>query len=169
MRLLTALPALLAGLSLTATPVFAQTPSTATLTAKMAPFNYVFGAPWSCTANVPAMGGQPAHTSTSTATFDVAPNNVMHVHIAGSDFVGDQYFGYDTKGNMYWSTIAGSDGSAGSETSSDGKVYRGSMSMGSMTGTMQDTYARSDNNHVTINSSATIGGQSATTVIKCLR
>jgi hypothetical protein len=152
---------------LVAAPAFAQT--SATLTGKMAPFNYAFGAPFNCTANVPAMGGQPAHTETSTATFDAVPNNVMHVHIAGSAFVGDQYFGYSTQGNTYWSTIAGSDGSAGAETSPDGKSYRGSMNMGTMSGTVQDVYSKTDDNHVAIHSTATIGGQTETTTINCSR
>lgn len=167
MRLLAVLAALLVSLFLLATPAPAQT--SATLTGKMAPFNYVFGAPFNCTANVPAMGAQPAHTENTTATFDVVPNNVMHVHIAGSEFVGDQYFGYSTQGNTYWSTIAGSDGSAGTETSTDGKTYRGSMNMGTMTGTAQDVYSRTDNNHVAIHSTAAIGGQTAATTINCSR
>lgn len=167
MRLLTALAALLAMPLLIAAPAFAQT--SATLTGKMAAFNYVFGSPFNCTANVPAMGGQPAHTENTTATFDVVPNNVMHVHIAGTQFSGDQYFGYSTQGNTYWSTIAGSDGSAGTETSTDGKTYRGSMSMGAMNGTAEDVYNRTDNNHVAIRSTATIGGQTATTTISCSR
>jgi hypothetical protein len=168
MRLLTAVPALLASLSLTATPAFAQTPST-TLSGKMAPFNYAFGAPFNCTANVPAMGGQPAMTETTTATFDAAPNNVMHVHIAGTSFVGDQYFGYSTRANTYWSSMSDSNGSAIAETSTDGKTYRGSLAMGPMNGTVQDVYSKTDNNHVTIHSTAAVGGQSGTTVITCAR
>jgi hypothetical protein len=135
----------------------------------MAPFNYVFGAPWNCTANTPAMGGQPARTETTTTTFDVAPNNVLHVHIGGTAFIGDQYFGYSTRANTYWSATADSNGSAAAETSADGKTYRGSMSMGPMNGTVQDVYTKTDNNHVTVRSTAAVGGQSGTTVITCSR
>jgi hypothetical protein len=151
-------------------PAFAQTSgSTATLTGKMALFNYVFGSPFNCTANTPAMGGQPASTDKSTVTFDVVPNNVMHVHIAGTMFVGDQYFGYSTKANTYWSTSSGSDGTASAETSADGKTYRGSMNMGPMSGTVQDVYTRVTNNHATVRSTASIGGQSGTTTVDCTR
>jgi hypothetical protein len=38
-----------------------------------------------------------------------------------------------------------------------------------MNGTIKETYAKTDNNHVTINSAADIGGQSGTTVITCSR
>src|SRR6185437_722197 len=151
-----------------AAPALAQT-SANNLTGKMAPFNYVFGTPFNCTSNVPAMGGQPAHTENTTATFEAVSNNVLHVHIAGSEFVGDQYFGYSTQGNTYCSTSAASDGSASVETSADGTSYRGSMNMGPMSGTAQDVYSKTDNNHVSIRSSATIGGQTAATTISCSR
>jgi hypothetical protein len=169
MRFLTTVSALLASVLTLTLSAYAQTPTAATLSGKMAPFNYLFGSPFTCTANVPAMDGQPAHTETSTVTFDVAPNNVMHVHIAGSMFVGDQYFGYSTRGNTFWSTSSGSDGTASSETSADGKTYRGSMSMGPMNGTAEDVYTRVDNNHATVRSTASVGGQSGTTTVNCSR
>ncbi len=168
MRILTAAPVLLASLVLTVCPAFAQAPS-ATLSGKMAPFNYLFGSPFNCTANVPAMGGQPAHTENSTVSFDVAPNNVMHVHIVSAAFVGDQYFGYSPRANMYWSATSDSNGGAAAETSADGKTYRGTMSMGPMNGTAEDVYTRVDNNHATVRSTATIAGQTAVTTISCSR
>jgi hypothetical protein len=169
MRLLT--PVILASFTLTAVPALAQSPApaSATLTSKMASFNYLFGSPFNCTANVPAMGGQPAHTENSTVSFDVAPNNVMHVHIASNMFMGDQYFGYSTRANTYWSTSSDSNGAASAETSPDGKTYRGSMNMGSMNGTAEDVYTKVDNNHATVRSTATIGGQTATTTVSCSR
>jgi hypothetical protein len=65
--------------------------------------------------------------------------------------------------------MADSNGSAVAEVSSDGKTYKGTMNMGPMNGTVQDTYNKSDNNHVNITSAATIAGQSATTTISCSR
>lgn len=155
------------GLMLSVAVASAQPAST--LSGQMALFNYVFGRAWSCAASVPAMGGKPAHTSNSTATFDVAPNNVLHVRVAGSDFTADQYFGYGDRAKVYWSASSDSTGAASAETSVDGKTYRGSLSMGPMNGTAQDTYAKTDDNHVTIHSVGTLGGQSETTVVTCSR
>ncbi len=166
MRIFTA-SVLLAGLFTTGAAL-AQTPA-GTLTGKMAPFNYVFGAPWNCTANVPAMGGEPAHTENSTTTFDVVPNNVMHVHVASPQYAADQYFGYSAQGNAYWSTTSDSMGAAAAETSPDGKIYKGTISMGQMTGTAQDTYTKVSDTKVTIHSSATIGGKAYTTEVSCSR
>jgi hypothetical protein len=168
MRTLTAITALLASVTLTISPAFAQT-AAATLSGKMAAYNYLFGSPFNCTSNVPAMAGQPAHTENSTVSFDVAPNNVLHVHIAGSMFMGDQYFGYSTRANTYWSTSSDSNGAASAETSADGKTYRGSMNIGPMNGTSEDVYTKVDNNHASVRSTATIGGQTATTTVSCSR
>jgi hypothetical protein len=65
--------------------------------------------------------------------------------------------------------MSDSNGSAIAETSPDGKTYRGSLAMGPMNGTVQDVYSKTDNNHVTIHSTASIGGQSGTTIITCAR
>lgn len=155
-------------LALTATLAAAQT-SSGTLTGKMAPFNYLFGAAWNCTANVPAMAGKPAHTDTSTVAFDAAPANVMHVRVSSSQYSADQYFGYSTQGNVYWSATSDSMGAAAAEISSDGKTYKGTMSMGPMNGTVQDTYTKTADNKVAVHSVATVAGKSNTTDVNCSR
>ena len=63
------------------------------LTGQMAAVSYLLGAPWNCTANVPAMGDMPAHTDHLTVAFDVAPHNTMHDHVTGADYMGDDYYG----------------------------------------------------------------------------
>ncbi|MGZ3497338.1 MAG: hypothetical protein ACXWNK_07905 [Vulcanimicrobiaceae bacterium] len=159
--------------SILAVLVFSQMPiaaqSTGTLTGKMAPFNYVFGAPWKCTTNLPPMNGQPARTATSTTTFDVAPNNVMHVHIAGDNYMSDQYFGYSTQANTYWSASSDTMGMGISEQSTDGKAYNGVIAIGKMNGTVQDTYNKLSDNKVAIHSVLSMGGKQDATDTTCTR
>lgn len=155
-------------------PAFAQLPATAQtstgpLTGKMAAFNYVFGAPWKCTTNVPAMAGQPARTVNSTATFEAVPNNVMHVHIAGDQYTAEQYFGYSTQANMYWSASSDTMGMGISEASADGKTYKGAAGVGTMSGTITDTYTKAAGNRVTIHSVTVLGGRQDATDTTCTR
>jgi hypothetical protein len=139
----------------------------AALTDKMAPFSYLLGSAWNCDVSVPAMMGQAAHREKTTVTFEVAPGNVMHVHIASPNMTGDQYFGYSTRQNMYWSTNANSMGQALTQTSSDGKTYTGSASMGPTSVTVRDTYTRVADNHVTFTDAATVNGQNYVTTGDC--
>ncbi len=148
---------------------FGQATGSANLTGKMAPFTYLLGSPWKCTTNVPAMMGKPAHTETATATFDTQPNNVMHLHVAGGDYLSDQYLGYSTQANAYWSSSSDSAGIAVSEQSADGKAYRGIAALAGMSGTAQDTYTRVGDNHVKAHSVTTLGGQTTTTDSDCVK
>lgn len=147
----------------------AQTSSGGTLSGKMAPMNYVLSGTWNCVANVPAMNGKPAHTVNSTATFDVVPTNVVHVHIASPEYNGDQYFGYATQANMYWSATSDSMGGAAAQTSADGKTYKGTMSMGPMSGTETDTYTKVSDTKVTIHSVTSLGGKTDASDINCTK
>jgi hypothetical protein len=132
LRFYIASAAALGGLVLYASPARADD-----LTGKMAPYSYLTAKPWNCTTNVPAMGGQPARTDQSTATFDVVPGNVVHNHVQGANFSGDYYFGYTERMNSYWQSAADNMGGHSFLTSSDGKTYSGTAGMGPMT--MQDT------------------------------
>jgi hypothetical protein len=146
----------------------AQTPS-GTLTGKMAPFSYLLGTAWTCNVSVPAMMGQPAHAEKSTVTFDMAPGNVMHVHIAAADLSGDQYFGFSTRQNVYWSSNANSMGQSLMQTSTDGKNYAGSTAMGPTSVTVRDTYSKVADNHMTFQDTATVNGQNYVTTGDCTR
>jgi hypothetical protein len=125
------------------------------LSGQMAPYSYLLGAAWNCTTNLPAMMGQPARTDQGTATFEVAPGNVVHNHVATATYSGDYYFGYSTKMNSYWQTDADNIGGHGFVTSTDGKTYTGTMSMGPTSGQDTVTYTKVTDNKVTIHDVAT--------------
>lgn len=149
--------------------VAAQSPSPPLLTGKMAPFTYLLDAPWTCVTNVPAMMGKPAHSETGTVTFTSQPNNVMHVHVNSGDYYSDQYVGYSTQANAYWSSASDSAGMAVSEQSPDGRVFKGIAALAGMTGSAQDVYARVTGTHVTVHSTTSLGGQQITTDSDCKR
>ena len=119
------------------------------LTGKMARFNDVTGGPWSCSTSVPAIGDRAAHTDTSTIAFEIVPGDVIHYHIAGADYSGDFYLGYNQRAGVYWQTGADSLGMHAFLTSSDAFTYTGTSSMGTID--MQDTvsYAKAGPNKTT--------------------
>ncbi len=139
------------------------------LSGQMAPFSYLLGAPWNCTTNVPAMGGQPAHTDQGTATFDVAPGNVVHNHVATPVYSGDFYFGYSTRMSSFWQTDADSVGGYGFLTSTDGKVYTGTTSMGPMSAQGTVTYTKVAPNKVTVHEVVAGSGPQAVIDSVCTR
>jgi hypothetical protein len=132
------------------------------LTGKMAPFAYLVGKPWSCTTSVPAMMGRPARTDQATANFDVAPGNVVHNHVQGSAYSGDFYFGYSDRMSTYWQTSADNMGGHSFLSSTDGKTYTGTSSMGLQS--MQDTttYAKLAPTKVTVHEVVSNGSSSET-------
>jgi len=115
------------------------------------------------------MMGKPAHAETATVTFDTQPNNVLHVHVSGGDYLSDQYLGYSTQANAYWSSSSDSAGMSVSEQSADGKIYRGIAGLAGMSGTAQDTYTRAADNHVKVHSVTSLGGQTTTTDSDCTK
>jgi hypothetical protein len=140
-----------------------------TLTGNMAPFSYLLGAPWSCTTNVPAMGGQPAHTDQGSASFVVAPGNVVHNHVATMTYSGDYYFSYSDRLSSYWQASADNMGVHAFLTSSDGKTYMGTSTMGRLA--MQDTvtYSKVTPNKVTVHEVLTGSEPTATFDTVCTR
>jgi hypothetical protein len=139
------------------------------LTGEMAPMNFLLGAPWGCTASVPAIHGMAAHTDHLTVTFDVAPNNVLHDHVAGSNYSGDDYYGYSTRMSNFWTANADSHGMHGFGTSSDGKTYTGTASMGPMTMDVSTTYARTGPNATTMHQVLSGDGRQAAIDSSCTR
>jgi hypothetical protein len=139
------------------------------LSGQMTPFGYLLGTAWNCTTNVPAMGSQPAHTDQGTATFDVAPGNVVHNHVATPNYSGDFYFGYSTRMSSFWQTDADSVGGHGFLTSTDGKVYTGTTSMGPMNAQDTVTYTKVAPNKVTVHEVVTGSGPQAVVDSVCTR
>ena len=95
------------------------------LTGKMSLFNHLAGRVLTCTTSVPAMIGRAEHSDRSTATFDIVASNVIHTHIAGNDYAGDFYIGYDERRGKYWQTAADSLGMHGFLESTDAITYTG--------------------------------------------
>jgi hypothetical protein len=108
------------------------------------------------------MGGQPARTDRGTATFVVVPGNVVHNHVATTNYSGDFYFGYSDRMSTYWQVSADNVGVHAMLTSNDGKTYTGTSSMGRLA--MQDTvtYTQVTPNKVTVHEVLT-GSQPAAT------
>ena len=139
------------------------------LTGNMQGFSYLLGAAWNCSTSVPAMGARPAHTDQGTATFEVVPGNVVHNHVATPTYSGDYYFGYSTRMNSYWQVNADNIGGHASLTSTDGKTYTGTSSMGPMS--MQDTvtYTKVSPSNVTVHEVISGSAPQATIDSTCSR
>lgn len=138
------------------------------LAGEMARFNYLLGAPWTCTTQVPAMHDMAARTDRNIVTFDVAPRNVIHDHVSGANYMGDDYFGYSSRGGNYWIASADNRASYGIATSTDGKTYTGTMHMGMMAMDVTTTYGRSANS-ISMTQVMSGGGQTATLSSTCTR
>lgn len=129
------------------------------LTGGMAYANYLLGGPWSCVTAIPATMGQPAHQDHVTLTFEVVPDNVLHDHVASSDYSGDDYFGYQSKTNTYWSASADSVGNNGSGTSADAKTFTGTSSMGGIKMNVTSTYTKVSASSITFHEVISGGGR----------
>jgi hypothetical protein len=139
------------------------------LTGQMATMNSLVGAPWSCSTSVPAMMGQPAHTDQATVAFDVVPGNVMHDHVSGATYTGDDYYGYSSRMSTYWSTSADNMGGHGFATSPDGKTYTGTSSMGPTTMNVTSTYTIAAPNKATVHEVLSGNGENASIDTSCSR
>jgi hypothetical protein len=141
----------------------------AALTGNMAPFSYLLGAAWNCTTNVPALGAEPARTDRGTATFEVVPGNVIHNRVATATYSGDYYFGYSDRMSNYWQVSADNMAVHAFLTSSDGKTYTGTSTMGTLA--MQDTvtYTKVAPNKVTVHEVLTGSAPAATFDSVCTR
>lgn len=139
------------------------------LTGEMAGFNFLLGAPWSCTTSVPAIQGMAAHTDQLTVTFDVAPRNILHDQAVGGDYMGDDYYGYSSRFSNYWSTSADNMGVHGFATSADGKTFTGTSAVGPMTMDVTTTYTKIGPNSNTMHQVISAGGQQSTIDSTCKR
>jgi hypothetical protein len=139
------------------------------LTGNMAPFSYLLGTQWNCTTNVPAMGSQAARTDQGTATFEAAPGNAVHNHVLTATYAGDYYFGYSDRMSTYWQTSADNMGGHSFLSSTDGKTYTGTSSMGPMS--MQDTvtYTKVAPNKITVREVLSGGPMAGTFDTVCTR
>jgi hypothetical protein len=139
------------------------------LTGEMAGFNYLLGAPWSCTSQVPAMHDMPAHTDQATVTFEVAPHNVVHSHVSGPNYMGDEYYGYSSRMSNYWTTAADNEAAYGISTSTDGRTFTGTIHMGMMAMDVTTTYGKPGANTISRTQVMSAGGQTVTVSSTCTR
>lgn len=119
------------------------------LTGKMTLFNHLAGRVLTCATSVPPMNGRMGHSDESTATFDIVAGNVIHTHIAGNDYAGDFYIGYDERRGKYWQTAADSLGMHGFLESPDAVTYTGTSSIGPNVMDDTITYGRTANDSTT--------------------
>ncbi len=96
--------------------------SSLALTGRMAIYNPLLGAPWTCTHQT---GNQPPVKDAGTVTFVVAPQNVLEIVVSGPGFAARNFIGFDAKSNEYWRTEMGVFGGIMRETSSDGVNFSG--------------------------------------------
>jgi hypothetical protein len=134
----------------------------------MTVMNGVLGT-WNCTSQVPAFGSKPAYTDRTTLTFEAAPGNVVRDHVAGSDFVGDDYFGYSDQSHSYWNASADSSGMHGSATSNDGMTHIGTSQMGSASLDSTTTFKMTDASHFTLHSAMASHGHAFAIDTLCSR
>jgi hypothetical protein len=139
------------------------------LTGQMATMNNLTGAPWNCLTSLPAMAGQPAHTDQAMVSFDIVPGNVLHDHASGATYTGDDYYGYSSKMSTYWSTSADNMGGHGFATSSDGKTYTGTSSMGPSSMSVTTTYTVVAPNKATVHQVMSGNGENASIDTSCSR
>ena len=120
-----------------------------TLTGKMANDNWLLGTSWSCTTkNVTA--GKPARSGHATVTFDVAPGNVLHDRVSSTNFLLDEYSGFNSPSKAYWDVQADSTGSHTYATSADGNTYAGQFWDGNSSSKTTFTYAKASSNELTV-------------------
>jgi hypothetical protein len=141
----------------------------AALTGQMVYGNGLIGGPWNCTTAIPAMMGQPARSDQMTLTFDVAPGNVLHDHVSGITYTGDDYFGYSTKMKTYWSASADNQGTHGSATSADAKTYTGTSTMGPMSLNVTSTYGQVSASNITLHEVLSGNGEQLVFDSNCTR
>jgi hypothetical protein len=120
------------------------------VTDKMAIFEYLVGGVWICTvADPPENPGQIR----ATATYDMAPNHVIHLHVVSPDEVGDGYYGYDAQSKSYWHSGQDSAGILSWATSQEGTTYTGY----SWAGTSIDAKTRSTTTYTKLDANRFIG------------
>jgi hypothetical protein len=131
----------------------------ATLTGKMAAFNYLIGGSWSCSIKMPPTDGRPAQTNHPTVAFDLLLGNVLHAHQSAGYYSADSYYGFSWKSNLYWITTADSTGGYRYATSSDGETYTRISSSNPLNISVRTTYTKVNSNTVAVHEVLSDGKQ----------
>ena len=131
----------------------------AMLTGKMAIYNDLLGARWTC-----AIG-----KITYFADYTVAPGNALHGHLSSGDGTEDTYFGYDTKRKVYWSDNADSTGATESQMSADVQTFVGTLNDGRTTSKATNVITITSARKWVIRARGTAGGHPYDVTATCLR
>ncbi len=99
-----------------------QSSAAGALTGRMAMYNPLLGAPWTCTRQA---GREPPQPQAGTVRFVTAPRNVLEIVVSGPEFAARSYIGFDASSSQYWRTEMGVFGGIMRETSSDGINFSG--------------------------------------------
>lgn len=130
-----------------------------TLTGKMAIYNDLLGAPWTC-----SMG--PA---TYAAAYTVAPGNTLNGNLYSKDGTEDAYFGYDAQRKVYWTANADSTGATESQTSADGVTFVGTLNDGSTTSNATNVFTISSARKWVVHARGSASGHPYDVTATCLR
>ena len=131
----------------------------AMLTGKMAIYNDLLGARWTC-----AIG-----KITYFADYTVAPGNALHGHLSSNDGTEDTYVGYDTKHSVYWSDNADSTGATESQMSADVQTFVGTLNDGRTTSKATNVMTITSARKWVIRARGTAGGHPYDVTATCLR
>ena len=95
---------------------------------------------WNCTVKLAAMMGNPAGTDHGVVTFAKSPGETIHAHTAAADYASDQYYGFNTKTKMHWTSATDTDGVQVFEISKDGVTFVGKSIADGMSTPTRDTF-----------------------------
>jgi hypothetical protein len=130
-----------------------------TLTGKMAIYDDLLGAPWTC-----SMG-----TATYFAAYTVVPGNALHGHLYSKDGTEDAYFGYDAQHNVYWTSNADSTGATEAQRSPDGVTFTGTLNDGTATSNATNVFTITGAHKWVVRARGSAGGHPYDVTATCLR
>jgi hypothetical protein len=129
------------------------------LTGKMAIYNDLLGARWTCTLG----------TATYFAAYTAARGNTLHGHLYSKDQTEDEYFGYDAQRKLYWISSADSTGATESQTSVDGMTFVGTLNDGRTTTRATNIYTIHGAHKWVVHARGSAGGHAYDVTATCLR
>lgn len=146
-------------LTLLGTLLASTAPGGGPLTGKMAIFNDLLGARWTC-----SMG-----KATYFATYSAAAGNTLHGHLYSKDSMEDAYLGYDAHRKLYWTANADSTGATESQTSVDGVTFVGTLNDGTATSRATNIFTIDGAHKWIVRARGSAGGHPYDVTVTCLR
>ena len=128
------------------------------LAGKMAAFNDLLGAKWTCTLG----------KFTYYAEYNVA-GSTLHGHLYSKGSSEDTYYGYDAQHKRYWIDSADSTGATESQTSTDGLTFVGTLFDGTTTSKATNIYTLSSPHKWIVRAKGSAGGSPYDVTATCVR